>query len=562
VGALVGAWIVLAFFQTNALKPRCSIFEKSHREPPEPLSDSGNVTWVEHNFRSHHGALDNVTGASAHLEPPEPFNYSDNFTWVEQNLSERSKVANELLVTENNKSHLNRSCADGQCWDYGAFGDETFKLSCKQMKQTQSSFGDTEARARLLDKLKSGRCITVLAFGGSITYGNWIGPGGDAHQRNAELAFPANLKRWLDLRFPCSSESGHDVQNWGHPAVGSNVHVSKVQELAQQDYLPLLHSDWVIVDTAHNDDDQLKHEDDIIKLYTELLARQLLSVPSHPALVWLVTTWNLNGRPPYYNSAWHTHEWVLHYYNIPQLSVITPLLPNLTNVATNSAIQKLYKEGNSLHPKKNGHKILAQILVHWLLAGCYTGPPQVASDAIFNQPVRLPAPMVASQDDVSKFGLFSNFLHIDFTNDEWKEANRFQAHGWMLGEDVPGKPGFLATAVGAKLLLGLNLQSSKKTLRSITLGFLSSYENMGTMKVSIKVPRNVSQCERLPEVSGEMTQQTETVDCLWSQNLSIHSVHVIHMQIPKCMVLEVDVADSFPVRVASKIKLLDLSIRT
>ena len=184
-------------------------------------------------------------------------------------------------------------------WDEDLFGiappfpynpDENFY---RKSVLSKSDYRKSSFNKALLNKLKTGKCLNIVALGGSITCGvnlqNHIRPDG-AHGKKD--AWPAQLELWLNKHIPCHTnntildnknnkinKSKHIVINEGQSACGTNIWVDMIREelnshtdnnnnnnnngYANNDYTlssllkSIRNADVVLMETATNDQEEL-----------------------------------------------------------------------------------------------------------------------------------------------------------------------------------------------------------------------------------------------------------------------------------------------------------------
>ena len=179
--------------------------------------------------------------------------------------------------------------------------------------------------------------LRVVVFGGSVSCGHSLkkrSSGGELardalcpqlprmHECKRE-AWPALWARAMNARFACPAGGGgsaHVVTNLCRAAAGTNYIVNRVAELqsssneSDPERRALLDADVVVVETAANDVNELlkartpawmdaEDEGQKTRAYTEILVRQLLSLPRRPALLWLTAAWRALDAPPYHRYA-------------------------------------------------------------------------------------------------------------------------------------------------------------------------------------------------------------------------------------------------------------------
>jgi len=160
-----------------------------------------------------------------------------------------------------------------------------------------------------------------------------------------------------------------------------------------------------------------------------------------------------------------------------------------------------------------------------------------------------------SQDVADSFAL-SHITSIDLRNgtlaQPWILQGNF-SEDWDFGEDVPGKPGLISTKVGARLVVKVPITKSPLESRTVNVGLLKSYANMGIVSISLVGPPQQQSCNAAAFVGGHTkTLGTLKVDCMWSAKASVYDV------VPLQFVFEV--LPSTPPRSTNKVKLIDINV--
>ncbi|KAK3267498.1 hypothetical protein CYMTET_22694 [Cymbomonas tetramitiformis] len=260
-----------------------------------------------------------------------------------------------------------RACswsASGKCaYDY--------TLDSGQLRRGVSQ-GDLPLSSRLLEKLKSGKPISIAAIGGSVTKG-----------RNAarEERYLFQLARWLQTAFPAQ----HMVHNGGVSA--SPI---KYMNLCVREHVPA-DVDLVIVEYAVN---QMLPGVNIAKampvMQYERMIRKLLAFESRPAVILLQTFGWSRGFNRIASNTWSSFfetpedhfAVVAKYYGLPSLSLRDAIFHNvlrkekgynlesvLADCPPEAVVRNAEPEpgpGLCIHPSGKGHGFLASLLVHYL----------------------------------------------------------------------------------------------------------------------------------------------------------------------------------------------------
>ncbi len=195
--------------------------------------------------------------------------------------------------------------------------------------------GDASALRRVFAKAQSGRPITVLFVGGSITEG--------AKATTPPHRYVNLVGDWWKAKFPQSKVS---VVNAGIGATGSSFGCFRAdRDITSQ------HPDAVFVDFAVNDSASPSSE-----LSYEGLVRKLLSYPQHPAVVelFMMHESGSNNQAP---------EVVIgKYYGLPMISYRDAAWPEIQA----DTIKYTDYQADQVHPNDAGHAYVAALVTHYL----------------------------------------------------------------------------------------------------------------------------------------------------------------------------------------------------
>lgn len=479
----------------------------------------------------------------------------------------------------------------GACWDAEVWGSVGAQLSPVMCRKSRVIFGNVQPLANVAQALEKGRCIKVAAIGGSITQGKQAGV---IHK---DSAWPHQLERWLNKLHPCQGK-GHRVSTVAVDAVGSDFWADQLlawkADLQTQSKRPnwaktgrsemsaatVWEADLVIVDSGSNDiargsENEKKRER--VGLSTELLVRQLLEAPKRPALVWLQASWrgfgklqDQNRQPPFHTDAARVHQEVMEYYDIPMVSTLHALLP-LSDARRREWVDREFF-ADEVHPTDLGHILNAQLLGHAIEEA---GAPESSGAAWFEpeQPaVGLPTPLFAAQATADLYSKAVGRMVRLWNADETRPLV-LQNRGWDWHEDVPGKPGLIATAVNSELLIQHQLErpDAGRPL-FVNVGMLRSYEHMGFVRIELLLPPRGSgpstTCQS-SEAAKASVVATAEMDGLWSEHVSVFDAARLSVKPDKippaasCMWLRFKVVDPTKPhgsRQENKVKLLEIII--
>ncbi|PRW50819.1 hypothetical protein C2E21_5446 [Chlorella sorokiniana] len=212
------------------------------------------------------------------------------------------------------------------------------------------SHGDPQALQRLANKLLAGKPITVVALGGSLTFGR------GATQIGSTDWVPL-LRGWLQAAFPGVD---HVVHNG---AVAASP--SEYMAFCMQSHLPAgREPDLVIVEYAINDGGRPWHH--AHPRFYERLLRRLLALPSRPLVLGLMMhSFHRHQSTNFYTGGEDQEETLMQYYRLPWVSVRSLVHhPMQQGVEGFRAQDFLY--GDKIHPSDRGHSYVAQMLARFL----------------------------------------------------------------------------------------------------------------------------------------------------------------------------------------------------
>lgn len=198
---------------------------------------------------------------------------------------------------------------------------------------------------RLVNKLREGAPVEIVAVGGSVTYG-----------RKVDVAFPQLVANWINATYP---NPDHECLNKALPAVTSEYFGPCIDVLVPQN------ADLVFVETVINDGTvDWRHS---IRRNYERLLRGLLSRP-YPPLVVPIMLFNyhqMQHNGVYRLSAEGEISTIGQYYDLPWLSTRQALF-HFTRAGLPNATVDTFMTDDLIHPTDVGHHIIADIIVEYL----------------------------------------------------------------------------------------------------------------------------------------------------------------------------------------------------
>ena len=398
------------------------------------------------------------------------------------------------------------------------------------LRASRLNVGDVQLLRQFLRRIKSGRCGRVLIIGGSISAGHGVG--------GTHNAYPTLFVKWLNAAFPCKNAAGardrHTVVNRAVSATGSNFWFSKVAQFRTTPF------DLILVELGVNDIDEgcrLGWKQDQAKfsgmgavpkcaigVYSEALVRNLLRLPSHPAIIYFETGAISRGFDALFpsaegggggtfvrglpwgfpaaigNEASREHFTVCQYYGVPVVSVLDALYPSVVRASSTKKQPwappamdwiRAQCDGSSVlaaerksvgwcqrtgrrnrdpkHLSLEGHRFATQLLINTML-------DEMERLESFVEPI-----VVVNLSHVKT--VYLEKYHLELWEDQPVETidltiplapSRAERNsGWELTEDVKGKPGHIATKPKAHIALKLTAR------RFVMIGYLVSYRNIG-----------------------------------------------------------------------------------
>ena len=467
----------------------------------------------------------------------------------------------------------------------GRYGNITSALDDAMCRASRTIGGAQSLAHDALARCDPG--LRVVVFGGSVSCGHSLkkrSSGGELardalcpqlprmHECKRE-AWPALWARAMNDRFACPAGGGgeHVVTNLCRAAAGTNYIVNRVAELqsganaSDPERRALLDADVVVVETAANDVHELlkartpawldaDDEGQKTRAFTEILARQLLSLPRRPTLLWLTAAWRALDAPPYHRDADAEHRRVLRYYNISQVSMLAAFAP-LASAERRAWARSVYFH-DCCHPSALGHKYIASALVF----NQERDRAAPRRDDGARPRGALPPELVISPEVSARFVRPRAVERLDLRAPAAVRRAQVAKSGFACYADVPTKPGAIADQVGAFLTLNIELPGGADAapLDGVTsLGYLSSYEHVGSFDAEIiSAPGDC----RFP--IGAATLARRRIDCRIDEHVSIYSSAELSWSAApgsECVWLRVTVVESPTPRNENKVKLFDVT---
>lgn len=248
---------------------------------------------------------------------------------------------------------------DDQVYDNASFSGNVFAeyesdLPEWWLRKGIVSYGDT-ARFRLfMDKLKQGKPVTVVALGGSVTFGSQVA-------NPNENAFFPRISKWIQNHFP---NPDHVFLNSAVPGTPSSY-----MALCMKWHVPGT-VDLVFLEYNINDGDE--SGDVPLRRSHERLLRLLLALPNRPALMeivvhrWLKDHELLNHRVPYRHAgdAGDDEIGILsNFYHIPWVSMRSLMWDKVFSSNQTDRICWTDFMSDPGHPNARGHHYISDMVI-------------------------------------------------------------------------------------------------------------------------------------------------------------------------------------------------------
>jgi len=326
--------------------------------------------------------------------------------------------------------------------------------------------------------------------------------------------------------------------------------------------------DAVIVETSANDvvdlerhDRNVHHTADMAlstrsARYTELLINLVLS-HGNTSVIYLGASTHGNGwmgERPRMSDAVEAQLPVAIHYRIPYVSVIDAIGPLRTTVAKewyNNDFQP-YRGADKLHASNLGHELISTLLSDLLLrhAVSLREPFATAFEDVMQGASE---PYILTPAEIQMY-LAADALYLSLTQ---PESARYiiASSGFAVEEDVKGKPGLLAHAVGNSVTIGFAAEevAAHAKLGWVHLSILRSYAQMGTLRLEVK------------RRDTDAVLNSALLDGLWEKHVSEVEVEALQFDSAAALAgggLKVvcTVAQSSPARSQNKAKLIAVSL--
>jgi lysophospholipase L1-like esterase len=262
-----------------------------------------------------------------------------------------------------------------------------------KLKSANVNGYDTTCLFKAMAKARRGEPVTLVYIGGSITNGTAAS--------NDTTKYVSLITKWWKNTFKSSKIT---QINAGIGATGSDIGVFRIQNDVLK-YNP----DFIVIEFSVNDSEGLWAESTM-----EGLVRQILSYPSHPAVLMLMLKQS-NGT-----TAQVSHKKIGNYYNVPMVSFADLIDAQVAKDGVTLA--SIFSDG--LHPLDQGMKYVAQFVTDELQK-VYSALP--ADTYIPDTFAKIPTPLIGQVYDKT-YNYNSNTL-APISNTGWVKNGT----GWTAG---------------------------------------------------------------------------------------------------------------------------------
>lgn len=362
------------------------------------------------------------------------------------------------------------------------------------------------------------------------------------------------LQELLNRHFPCNKTSSnssdtapkiHQVLNLALSATASDTHLSRIQSwLATQENI-IWHSDLLIVESAVNDVEELEWYKvtkagpvAAIQITTEVLIRQVRATLLNIGILYLGSTWrnflDKDVKPPYYYDAVDFHLPVTKYYGVDHISMRDAFQPFAAHEYRAWLASEFFN--GELHPKRKGHLLIAETILHAFLSDLVSyrrGEFDTAADLLFHSEGfrdmdALPQPLYVQESQLPLL-MRTPKIFLDFGQ---RVGGNYVARDdmmdWTWGLLAHGRYGLHSDAVNATIIVKLNdsTLAAPTDIQTITATFLHSYRGRGSISIEFRVICSLSESPSLS--SGSTFGKTKVMDLNWDRQVSVLTVSTVY----------------------------------
>lgn len=402
-------------------------------------------------------------------------------------------------------------------------------------------------------KLKEGKCLNVLAIGGSVTCGKSEDKSFEDRPHGIPDAYHHALLNYMNEQWPpCKAESedaldavdggasNHTLTVLCEGGVAQDYWIDRVMILNNKKSESIRTADVILVETSVNEIATHTSPEELFyaQKNTEMLTLLLLNLINQPSVIFLGTSFQFGGQVDriWKNTAPRDFDGVYaqlpvaKHYNIPYVSALDALGPFVTPASV-KFLRHVFMSDQNCHISKTGHRIVGYLVFNLLNQFVLSYSYPLLEETEYGYIDKKSIPLLHwSEEEVKSYLESSPPLVITLNSKPiartpWMVDN---ADDWEMKEDVVGKPGFISEKVNGQPFV-LYLRSEDVNLhfvqKKIHVTLLKSYENMGTVKILVEA------------YGGRLLLLERVVDCQWDSHTS--QLHIEDLSIPK------DKLDSF-----------------
>ena len=451
-----------------------------------------------------------------------------------------------------------------------AYSSETGAVTLNPLVLAKSILNMGQLTEKTYDKIRNNQCLTVVAYGGSITVGGSPSPDQAtscvampcaappcAVQRacvpdswesdrpeGVKDAWPNHLSKLLNGLLPCDG-AGHVVENLGLSGMAMD---HWVEQLAQSPP----DADIVIVESSVNDVgmDNAKLLKSSETFTISLLKRNISVIFTGSSSRRL---WDNTSHRSEDGDTVATHLMVAKLHNVPLISPIDAMGPFLTEDAAHFFVHT-YRVDYCCHLSITAHRLIAHFIFYFLQLQ-YWGLNMPAFNGFTMQANRNTAQPVYNADTVTQL------TKPLFVNESGFTAS-LTTSGWVFGEDVQGKPGLMTHNTSERVGYVLSAAAVREhaLAHDVHFTFLHSYQHMGAALLEIMQCR----CVEVQNFTDYRVLGSATVDFLWDKHISeaiVTEVPFTQVTDPDaCIIVSITSVPSSPPRAENKIKFMGVTI--
>lgn len=410
-------------------------------------------------------------------------------------------------------------------------------MSVEAYRSSVLSFGQHKSFSNIDTILEHNEPFTMVVLGGSVScakrspHSRWHPDSTDEYLPNA---WPTQLEGMLRKKHKSSNIT---MTNLCMGAVGSNIWVDKMLEWRNDPYHIIFDADLIFVETAVNDEgldtNRYGLQGDPIKQETEMLIRLLKLLPKKPYLIWVGASSRTNNPSESILSQLN----VTVPYLIPLIDIVHSFVPLQTPL-------QFYWYNNIFkvdvaHLTKTGNRILAFYIFTFmnqlikekvLIKDQYPNLKLCETNKNLSRNVScqsdlhntsLNPPLFISENSSLSFET-SRPYNIDFRY-PYNLSHVVESRGFNQSVDHSDKLGYIGYNIGDYFVIRFTPEEIRSHFQSgqIIIEFLKSYEDIGSMSISIRSTSITSASKDFCEMANVTELSYKEIDCTWNKNISV-----------------------------------------